>query len=72
MFITQFPNYVILSVGTNDASYKNGYDISIEILELINFIKENHPECKKTTFSTAIIRTYNYNANKENESFDKA
>ena len=34
----------------------------------MNFIKEKHPDCKKITFSTLIIRTDNYNANKENES----
>ena len=34
----------------------------------MNFIKEKHPDCKKIRFSTLIIRTDNYNANKENES----
>ena len=52
------PDYVILHVGTNDA-----------ILELMRFIKEKHPGCKKITLSAPIIRTDNYNANKENERF---
>ena len=63
------PDYVILHVGTNDAPYKGGSDISNEILELMRFIKEKHPGCKKITLSTPIIRTDNYNANKENERF---
>ena len=63
------PDYVILYVGTNDAPYKGGSDISNEILELMRFIKEKHPGCNKITLSVPIIRTDNYNANKENESF---
>ena len=63
------PDYVILHVGTNDAPYKGGSDISKEILELMRFIKEKHPGCKKITLSAPIIRTDNYNANKENERF---
>ena len=35
----------------------------------MRFIKEKHPGCKKITFSAPIIRTDNYSANKENESF---
>ena len=40
-----------------------------EILKLMRFIKERHPRCKKITLCAPIIRTDNYNANKENESF---
>ena len=29
------PDYIILYIGTNDASYKTGLDISNEIMELI-------------------------------------
>ena len=32
-------------------------------------IKEKHPGCKKITLSAPIIRSDNYNVNKENESF---
>ena len=35
----------------------------------MRFIKEKHPGCKKITLSAPIIRTDNYNAHKENESF---
>ena len=63
------PDYVILHVGTNDAPYKAGSDISNEILELMRFIKDKHPGCKKITLPAPIIRTDNYDANKENESF---
>ena len=35
----------------------------------MRFIKEKHPGCKKITLSAPIIRTDNYNANKENERF---
>ena len=63
------PDYVILHVGTNDAPYKAGSDISNEILELMRFTKEQRPGCKKITLSAPIIRTDTYNANKENESF---
>ena len=63
------PNYIILYVGTNDAPYKTGLDISSEILELMNFIKETHPDCKKITLSAPVISTNNYNANNENENF---
>ena len=63
------PDYIILHVGTNDAPYKGGSDISNEILELMRFIKEKHPGCKKITLSAPTIPTDNYNANKENESF---
>ena len=66
------PDHVILHVGTNDGTndaYKGGSDISNEILELMSFIKEKHPGCRKITLPAPIIRTYNYNANKENESF---
>ena len=49
--------------------YKARLDISNEILELINFIKEKHPGCKKITLSVPLIRTDNYNVNKENERF---
>ena len=35
----------------------------------MRFIKEKHPGCKKITLSAPIIRTDNYNSNKENESF---
>ena len=62
-------NYVILHVDTNAAPYKAGLDITNEILELMNFIKEKDPYCKKFPLSTPIIRTDNYNTNKENESF---
>ena len=62
------PDYVISHVGTNDASYKAGLDISNGILELTNF-KEKHLDCKKITISTPITCTDNYNVNKENESF---
>ena len=58
-FFSRRENEIILHVGTNDAPYKTGSDISNEILELMRFIKEEHPDC---------IRTDNYNANKENES----
>ena len=60
---------VILHVGTNDALYKASSDIANEILELMNFIKENHPDCKKIILSAPIIRNENYNAKKENGSF---
>ena len=63
------PDYVILHVGTNDAPYKGGSDISNEILELMRLIKEKHPGRKKIILSAPIIRTDNYNANKENERF---
>ena len=63
------PDYVILHVDTNDAPYKGGSDISNEIPELMRFIKEKHPGRKKITLSAPIIRTDNYNANKENERF---
>ena len=63
------PDYVILHVGTNDAPNKGGSDISNEILELMRFIKEKHPGCKEITLSAPIIRTDNYNTNKESESF---
>ena len=33
----------------------------------MRFIKEKHPDCKKITSAT-VVRTDNYNANKENES----
>ena len=59
------PDYVILHVSTIDAPYKGGSDISNEILELMRFIKEKHPACKKITLSAPIIRTNNYNANKK-------
>ena len=61
------PDFVILHVGTNDAQYKVGSDISNEILELMRFIKDKLPGCEKITLSTPIIRTDNYNAHKENE-----
>ena len=35
----------------------------------MTFIKQKHPGCKKITLSAPIIRTDNYNANKESESF---
>ena len=35
----------------------------------MNFIKENHPDCKKIILSAPIIRNENYNAKKENGSF---
>ena len=35
----------------------------------MNFIKEKHPDCKKTTLSTPIICIDSYNAHKVNESF---
>ena len=35
----------------------------------MRFIKKKHPGCKKITLYAPIIRTDNYNANKENESF---
>ena len=38
------PDYVILHVGTNDAPYKAGSDISDELLELMRHIKEKHPD----------------------------
>ena len=63
------PDYVTLHVGTNDAPYKAGSDISNEILELMRFINEKYPDCKKITLSAPIIRTDNCNANKTNESF---
>ena len=63
------PDYAILHVGTNDAPCKAGSDILNEILELMRFIKEKHPDSKKITLSAPIIRTDNYNVNKENESF---
>ena len=63
------PDYVILHVGTNDAPYKADSDISNEILELMRSIKEKHPGCKTITLSAPMIRSDNYNVNKENESF---
>ena len=33
----------------------------------MRFIKKKHPGCKKITLSAPIIRSDNYNANKENE-----
>ena len=59
------PNYVILHVGTNDTPYKAGSGISNEILELMRFIKEKYPGCKKITLPASIIRTDNYNDNKK-------
>ena len=41
------PDDVVLHVGTSDAPYKAGSDIANEILELMRFIKEKHPGCKK-------------------------
>ena len=35
----------------------------------MRFIKEKHSGCKKITMSAPIIRTGNYNTNKENERF---
>ena len=35
----------------------------------MRFIKEKHSGCKKITMSAPIIRTDNYNTNKENERF---
>ena len=63
------PDYVILPVGKNDATYKTSLDISNTILELMNFIKEKHPDSKKITLSAPVICTDNCNANKENENF---
>ena len=40
----------------------------MEILEVMNFIKEKHPDSKKFTLSTPIF-TDKYDSNKENESF---
>ena len=57
------PDYVTLHVGTNDAPYKAGSDISNEILELMRFIKEKYRDCKKITLYAPIIRTDNCNAN---------
>ena len=37
---------------TNDAPYKARLDTSNEISELMNFIKEKHPDCRKITLST--------------------
>ena len=50
------PDYVILLVVTNDAPYKAGSDILNEILELIRFIKEKLPECKKIILSAPITK----------------
>ena len=62
-------DYVILHVGTNDAPYKGSLDILDGILKLMSFIKEKHRDCKKIILSAPIIKTDNYNPNKENESF---
>ena len=55
--------YIILDIRTKDAPYKSESDILTEVLDLKNFIIEKHPDCKKITLPTPIIRNESFICN---------